>query len=92
MEKPEAKNRRLTRQNAEMKGPAQVLTQKRAECAANPLRQEEPVVLESATTKLPADTKVELMRAPTHDMGLDTASLNNTAMSMANTFAYGSQR
>ena len=75
----------MIRQIAELKGTAQVLTQKRAECAANLLREEEPVVLESATTKLPDDTKVELMTAPTHDMGVNTVSLNNTTMGMAHT-------
>ena len=79
------KNRRLTRQIVEMKGPAQFLTQKEVECAANPLCQEEPVVLKSASTKSSDDTKVELMTVLTHDMGVDTVSLNNTTMGMANT-------
>ena len=64
---------------------APVLAQVQAMSAAAPLHQQEPVVLQSAKTKLPDDTRIEPMTAPTKDMVVDTMSLNNTVMCMANT-------
>ena len=49
------------------------------------MQQQEPVVLESATTKLLNDTKIELMTAPTKDLVVDTISSKNTTMGIANT-------
>ena len=48
LQKAEAKNLEMTQQIAEMKKvPAQVLTQKRAECATISMHQQEPMALES---------------------------------------------
>ena len=60
-EKAEEKVRELTQQIAEMN---EALTQIQAMCATNPMQQQEPVVREIATTKLPNDSKIELMTAP----------------------------
>ena len=46
--------------------------------ATIPMRRQEPVVLKRATTKLPNDTKIEPMTAPTKDLVVNTVSLNNT--------------
>ena len=68
-EKAGEKVRELTQQIAEMN---KALTKIQAMCAANPTQQQEPVVRESATTKLPNDSKIELMTAPTKDLVVDT--------------------
>ena len=52
--------------------------------AAIPKNQQDPVVLEGATTKLPKDTKVKPMAAPAKNMVVDAISLNKTTMGMAN--------
>ena len=81
-EKPEAKIRELTHQTAETN---KALTQTQAMCATTPRHRQEPVVLKSAFTILPNDTKIEQMTTPTEDMVVNTKSLNNTNMGIANT-------
>ena len=53
--------------------------------ATIPMHRQEPVLLKSATTKLPNDTKMEQMTAPTNDWVVDTTFLNNTITNLANT-------
>ena len=43
------------------------------------------MILESALTKLPNDTKEEQMTTPTQNMGVDKISLKNTTMGITNT-------
>ena len=80
-EKAEAKNRVLTQQIAGMN---KALTQMQAMCATFSMHWQEPVVLKSATTKLPNDTKIDPMTAPTEDMLVNTISSNNTTMGITN--------
>ena len=56
-----------------------------AMCVTIPMQQQEPVVLESPTTKLPNDTKIEPMTEATKDLVVDTLSLNNTTMGIIKT-------
>ena len=65
IEKDDARIRELTQQIAEMN---KALTQIQAMCATNPMQQQEPMVRESATTKLPNDSKIELMTAPSKEL------------------------
>ena len=58
----------------------QSVTQLQATSVALSMNQQGSVVLESAITKLPNGTKVELMTTSTQNMGVDTISLNNTTM------------
>ena len=64
---------------------ARTIAYAQARSAAIPLHQQEPVVLESVKTKLQDDTRIEPMTAPTEDVVVDTISLNNSVMCMANT-------
>ena len=63
----------------------QVSALMQAMSATIPMHQQEPVVLNNATTKLPNDTKIEPMTVPTKDMVVNTVSLNNTTMGIATT-------
>ena len=85
-EKPEVKVRELTQQIAEM---IKALTQIEALCANTPSHQQEPVSLKSVTTKMPNDTKVEPMTAPTIGDVADAISLNNTIIGIANASPVG---
>ena len=64
---------------------AGVLALMQATSVATPVNQQESVVLESALTKLPNDTKEEQMTTPTQNKGVDRISLNNTTMGIAKT-------
>ena len=83
-EKDDARICELTQQIAEMN---KALTQMEAMRATNPMQHQEPVVRESATTKLSNDSKIEPMTAPTRNLAptRDTISWNNTTMGVANT-------
>ena len=67
----------------------EALTQMQAMCATSPMHQHEPVVLKSAFTNLPNDTKIESMTTPTEDMVVNTIPLNNATMGIANTSPVG---
>ena len=54
-------------------------------CATVPRRQQETVVLESVTTELPTDSKIEPMTAPITELMVEKISLNKTTMGIANT-------
>ena len=56
-----------------------------AMCATSPMHQQEPVVLKSAFTNLPNGTKIEPMTTPKDDMVVNTISLYNATMGIANT-------
>ena len=76
--------REVTERVAEMENVlARVLAQTQVTSDATPRHQQEPVVLEDATTKLPNDIMVKPMTAPTQDVGVGTISLNNATMGMA---------
>ena len=51
-----------------------------AMCATIPMHRQEPMVLTSATTILPNDTKIGPRTAPTKDMVVNTISLNNASL------------